>query len=381
MLRIGVLRTSLKENEHRVAVYPEHIAWIPEVVRERMYFEAGYGEQYHYADDYFSDHAAGTMSRADMFANTDLLVLAKPTEYDLRSMKEHQVLWGWTHCVQQVAIAQAAIDQQLTLIAWEAMHAWSPKSEPTMHIFYKNNEIAGYAAVLHVLQLLGADGLYGPRRHVAVIGFGAVSRGAIYALHGRGFNNIHVYTRRPVHTVSGQNPDAYYHHLETSAGGNAQVVEPSGEVRPFIDALAEADIICNGVLQDPCDPVMFVRNSEVRRLKEGVVIIDISCDRGMGFEFAKPTTFDSPIFIVGDNAVYYSVDHTPSYLWNAASREISRALIPFFPTIAEGPDAWEKDDTIRRAIEVRDGRVQNPAILSFQKRRGTYPHNIVADGS
>jgi alanine dehydrogenase len=377
MLTIGVAGTSLKENERRVPVYPEHLSWIPEDVRKNMWFETGYGEPFHLADDYFRQHAAGAMSRNDIFAKTDLVILPKPTVSDLQCMREHQVLWGWPHCVQQVAMAQAAIDRQLTLIAWENMHAWSPKSERTMHIFYKNNEIAGYAAVLHVLQLLGADGLYGPRRRVAVIGFGSVSRGAIYALHGRGFNNIHVYTRRPVHTVVDQNPDVYYHHIRLDADGYPQIVEPWGEVHPLIEELADADFICNGVLQDTDHPMMFVRNSEVGRLKKGAVVIDISCDEGMGFEFAKPTTFDEPTFLVGNEVVYYSVDHTPSYLWNAASREISRALIPFLPAVASGPTAWEKDETIRRAIEIRNGHIQNPKILSFQQRQKRFPHVIM----
>ena len=39
-----------------------------------------------------------------------------------------------------------------------------------------------------------------------------------------------------------------------------------------------------------------------------------------------------------------------------------------------GPDGWEGSETIRRAIEIRDGVVQNPRILSFQKRAPEYPH-------
>ena len=39
-----------------------------------------------------------------------------------------------------------------------------------------------------------------------------------------------------------------------------------------------------------------------------------------------------------------------------------------------GPDAWDADATIRRAIEIRDGVIQNPAILAFQGRAPEYPH-------
>jgi hypothetical protein len=39
-----------------------------------------------------------------------------------------------------------------------------------------------------------------------------------------------------------------------------------------------------------------------------------------------------------------------------------------------GPEAWEATPTIRRAIEIRAGVVQNPAILSFQGRSPRHPH-------
>jgi alanine dehydrogenase len=106
----------------------------------------------------------------------------------------------------------------------------------------------------------------------------------------------------------------------------------------------------------------------------GTLIVDVSCDEGMGFSWARPTTFADPTFVVGDNALYYAVDHSPSYLWNSATWEISEALLPFLPTVMGGPEAWEATPTVRRAIEIRDGVIQNPAILSFQGRAPQYPH-------
>jgi hypothetical protein len=40
----------------------------------------------------------------------------------------------------------------------------------------------------------------------------------------------------------------------------------------------------------------------------------------------------------------------------------------------QGPAAWDADPTLRRAIEIRDGVVANPKILSFQGRSGEHPH-------
>ena len=77
---------------------------------------------------------------------------------------------------------------------------------------------------------------------------------------------------------------------------------------------------------------------------------------------------------------YYAVDHSPSYLWNSATWEISEALLPHLRTVLAGRAAWEADATIRRAIEIRDGVILNPSILSFQHRGDVYPHAVVSSG-
>lgn len=375
-MKIGIFKTSLKENEHRIPIYPEHLPFLPQSLRSRLTFEYNYGTDYGFTDEYFTNQGVALSTRDDLFLKNDMVVLPKPLPSDLEQMKHHQIIFGWVHCVQQKAMTQVAIDRQLTVIAWEAMHQWNKAGEKLMHIFYKNNEIAGYAAIIHMLQLLGVDGHYGPRRKVVVLGYGSVSRGAIYALHGRGFNNIHVFTRRPPHLVADQNPDVYYGQYYPDKDGKVIVIQPDGTQVPLIEELADTDIICNGIIQDVNNPIMFVREEDISKLKPRTLIIDISCDEGMGFSFARPTTFTDPIFRIGDHITYYSVDHTPSYLWNAASREISKVLLQYLSQIAKGESAWKTNPTIKNAIEIQDGNVLNKDIIKFQGRNAKYPHAI-----
>lgn len=379
MVRIGLVKTSLKENERRIPIFPEHLHRYPKPLRKLMVFESDYGRDLGFPDDFFVESGASIRDRASIFRECGLVVLPKPTPPDLMEMSAGQVLFGWPHSVQQKSIAQLAIDRKLTLIAWEAMHVWGPEGARLMHVFYKNNELAGYAAVLHALQILGIDGFYGPRRKAVVLSHGSVSRGAIYALHGRGFNNIHVFTQRHPHQVADQNPDVYYGRYYRNREGLVMAQDSEGIERPLIEELSSADIICNGILQDINSPIDFIKGDEISKLKPRSLIIDISCDQGMGFPFACPTTFDDPVFKVGEGITYYSVDHTPSYLWNAASREISKALLPYLETVAGGESAWRSELTIGRAIDVRDGVVQNKNILTFQHRSADYPHAVMGD--
>jgi len=124
-MKIGVIKTSLKENERRIPIYPDHLQRIPESLRGLMSFEKGYGLDVGLSDEYFFSHGAQTASREELFSSSDLIILPKPMPQDLAQMKPHQILFGWAHCVQQKDITQLAIDHRLTIIAWESMHAWS----------------------------------------------------------------------------------------------------------------------------------------------------------------------------------------------------------------------------------------------------------------
>jgi Alanine dehydrogenase/PNT, C-terminal domain len=111
-------------------------------------------------------------------------------------------------------------------------------------------------------------------------------------------------------------------------------------------------------------PLTFITDDDLADMTPGTLVVDVSCDEAMGFSWALPTTFTTPVFEVGDGVLYYAVDHSPSYLWDSATWENSEALLPFLHPVLGGRGAWDADPTIRRAIEIRDGVIQNRAILS-----------------
>ncbi|MFC2081813.1 N(5)-(carboxyethyl)ornithine synthase [Candidatus Bipolaricaulota bacterium] len=381
-LAFGVIGTSKKEDEQRIPIHPEHLPRLPEHVRRQLIFEEGYGAPFGIADTEIASQTGGVATRHEILADIGNVVMAKPVLADLQELREGGILWGWPHCVQQRALTQVAIDRKQTLIAFEDMFVWGPNGQIGRHTFYKNNELAGYCAVLHALQLKGIDGHYGNQRKTIIFSFGAVSRGAIYALKARGFRDITILIQRPDHEVREEVLDCHYVRIREGNEGEARmlVVEHDGTERPLIDLINESDIIVNGTLQNPDQPMLFLSKEEGSSLKPGCLIIDVSCDEGMGFYFAKPTTFENPMFKVG-TVDYYAVDHTPSYLWESASRCISAALIVHLPTVIEGHESWQRNETIRRAVNIDAGVIRNPAILSFQNRQPDYPHAPVDTGA
>ena len=377
LLKMGVIGTSKKEDERRVPIHPEHLQRIPENIRKQLIFEKGYGAPFNIEDKEIAAQTGGMATRSEILSDLGSAIIAKPILSDLKALKVGGLLWGYPHCAQQMQVTQTAIDRKLTLIAFEDMFVWNPNGQMGRHTFYKNNEMAGYCAVIHALQLKGIDGHYGNQRKVIIFSFGAVSRGAIYALKAHGFRDITICIQRPDHEVREEILNVDYVRIRKGEANEPRliVVDHDGSESPLVDLISESEIIINGTFQDTDDPFDFVIEEEKSRLKPGTLIIDVSCDEGMGFYFAKPTSFKNPMIFV-DKIDYYAVDHTPSYYWESASRSISAALVVHLPSVIRGRESWMQNATIKNAINIDKGVIVKDTILRFQNRNIDYPHKV-----
>jgi alanine dehydrogenase len=379
-LSLGILGTSRKPDERRLPLHPRHFDRVPAEVRPALFCERRYGERFGVPDEQLAPLVGGLRTREQLIERCDVIVLPKPVHADVSELRPGQVLWGWPHCVQDETITQLGIDRRLTMIAWEAMNYWTPDDAFDIHVFHKNNELAGYSSVLHAFCLRGITGSYGRRLRAVVISFGATGRGAVIALGAMGVSDVTVITARDVHAVGAPFPSVTMGQFERVHDERRNVVLTARGPVPLADFVAGFDVVVNCVRQDTGAPLMFLTYDEVAGLRPGSLLVDVSCDEGMGFEFARPTSFADPVFVVGDGVTYYGVDHSPSYLWNSATWEISEALIPFLQPMLGGPQAWADNATLRHAVEIRDGVVANPSILSFQGRAPEYPHERAAHG-
>ncbi|MEX2942235.1 hypothetical protein [Serratia fonticola] len=372
MNKIGVFSTSKKKFENRIPFHPSLFHLIPDSIKKNMYFESGYGKRFGINDEFFSIEFGGVLSRDEIFYHTDIWVLPKPEVEDFKHFSPGKVLWGWPHCVQGVDIASAAIKAKMTIVAWEAMYSGNDNT----HVFYRNNELAGYAAIQHMMMLTGKSGYFGKNLKAAVLGFGATGRGAVNSLKSLGVKDITIYSRRPSFLISAPIESVDYNQMKVKENGEV-LLQNEAEYLPTHNGLSECDIIVNCVLQNPTSPLMFITEENIQHFKKRTDIVDISCDKGMGFYFAKPTSFDEPTFCVPNNEhiSYYCVDHTPTIYWDSASYEITKSLLSYLPLFIN--DDWRNDKTLAKAVEIDNGVVINKKIISFQKRDDAYPHEFI----
>ena len=307
MRTIGFVK-STKENEKRIALLPKHIDMIKN--KDSLYFEKGYGELLGHSDQEYIDHGAHIVSKSEAL-NKDIVCDPKigDAEY-LSDLKENQTIFGYVHALQNMDIRNKIIDNSLTAIAWEDM------TENGRHLFWRNNELAGEAAIMHAFTLYGRLPY---ECKVAVIGRGNTARGASRILSSLGAEVI-VYDRKMESLLR--------------------------------DHIGEYDVIVNSVSWDTCRDDHLIYKSDLKLMKKNSMIIDVSCDKCGSIESSIPTTIEDPTYIV-EGILHYVVDHTPSLVFYTASKAFGDVIVNYLDEILE--DNNYSNDTIKDATIIKNG--------------------------
>lgn len=320
MKSIGLM-ISTKENEKRRALLPMHIAHIHH--RDKLFFQSGYGEAFGYGDDEYRRAGANVVSRDEALAQE---IICDPKVGDatyLSELRPGQTVFGWLHAVQNRSITDKLLERSVTAIAWEDMF------EGGRHVFWRSNELAGEAAIMHAFTLYGKL-VYECK--VALIGRGNVARGAYRILSCLGAS-INSYERKT-----------------------------EGLLR---EELGQFDVIVNGILWDIYRTDHIVYRSDLARLKHPAMIVDISCDRAGAIETSRPTTIENPVYSV-DGVLHYAVDHTPALVGYSVTASLGEEMVKYLDVLIEG--AAEGNAVLQPAICIRNGIIIDQRINDFQKR-------------
>ena len=310
---------SHKENENRRAIVPEHLKLLKHT--EAVLIEEGYGAVLGYDDSDYTATGAKVMDR-DSVLKCDVICDPKIGDAEYLDSLYDQIIFGWVHAVQNRNITETICENKLTAIAWEDMH------KDGKHLFYRNNEIAGEAAVIHAFL---RHGIFPKGLNVAVIGRGNAAMGSLQALHQLGAT-VTVYDRRTEHKL--------------------------------VQDLPKYDVIVNAILWDTKRKDHILYKDDLTRMKKGALIIDISCDHSGAIETSIPTPIENPDYLV-DGIRHYVVDHTPSLFFKTSSFEISKVVINYLDEIVEG----QLSEVLRAATCIEDGVIHDNRIIEYQQTK------------
>ena len=244
---------SHKENEKRRALVPADMCAIQSP--RHLYFEKGYGDVLGISDEEYIQGGANVVSREEALS-CNIICDPKIGDADYLDSLYHQTIFGWIHAVQNRDITDKLIQSQLTAFEMADMF------DNGRHIFWRNNQLAGEAAIAHATQCWGRFP-YGIK--VAVIGQGNTARGAIRILNIFGAD-VYQYNRRTEQLLR--------------------------------EEIGNFDMIVNCVLWDTTRNDHIIYRTDLSRMKKNAIIVDISCDRNGGIETSIPTAINNPTYVV-----------------------------------------------------------------------------------
>ena len=316
--RIG-FPISTKENENRRAIIPDEIKLL--VYPDNVFVEKGFGEVLGISDADYLRAGCKLCSHEEAF-QMEIVCDPKVGDADyLYELHEGQTIFGWIHATQNKKITETIVKNKLTAYAWEKMY------NNGRHVFWFNNELAGEAAVINAFQCFGRLP-YGLT--VAVIGNGNTARGAVRVLNMLGAS-VMQYNRK--------------------------------QESLLIQEISQYDAIVNCVLWDVTRKDHIISRADLKRMKKGAIIIDVSCDKNGGIETCVPTTISNPTYTV-DEIIHYAVDHTPSIFYKTFSYNNSRVILPYINELCEG----KPGDVLKNSLIIQDGIIIDQEIIRYQNR-------------
>jgi len=314
------LPISHKENEKRRALIPGDIKYIKHP--EMIWIEEGYGEVLGLEDALYVKEGINIASREDILKK-DIICDPKIGDAEYLDALKNQTIFGWVHAVQNRDITDKIIANKITSFAWEDMY------EDGRHCFWRNNEIAGEAAVFHAYM---CHGVFPYNTSAAVLGRGNIARGAIKTLNYMGAM-VCQYDRKTENL--------------------------------FKKELGMFDVIVNGILWDTSRKDHIIYKEDLKRMKPNALIIDVSCDRNGGIETSVPTTIEHPTYVV-EGVTHYVVDHTPSLFWKTATESLSKEFVKYIDVLIEG--VAEENQVLKKCHNFELGEILDQRIIDFQNR-------------
>ena len=131
----------------------------------------------------------------------------------------------------------------------------------------------------------------------------------------------------------------------------------------FRDEIGLYDVVVNAILWDTSRKDHILYKQDLKRMKKGALIIDISCDSNGAVETSIPTTIDDPTYIV-DGITHYVVDHTPSLFYKSVSETLSEQFVKYADLLING----REDEVLLNCKIIEEGVIRDQRINAFQKR-------------
>ena len=368
-MKIGVLK-EIKEQEYRVGLTPASALALIEkghkvLIQKNAGFESGF------LDEVYRKTGAEIVDTADeIFENATLIIKVKePQPQECVKLRKGQVLFAYLHLAPDPTQAELLLASNCIAIAYETV----TDKEGGLPLLKPMSAVAGRFAIqagAHCLEkrqggrgiLLGGVAGVAPAK-VMVIGTGVVGKEAILLALSVGAEVLVLY--QSLKSL----PE-----VENLFQGQGKMTLFNSTPETIEENIKMADLVIAAVLVPGATAPKLVSRQQVRRMKPGSVIVDVSIDQGGCFETSRPTTHANPIYIEED-VVHYCVTNMPAGVPLTSTIALNHATLPYIMELADKgyKRACLENPYLLQGLNILEGKLTHPVVAKALGKPYTEP--------
>ena len=350
-MRIGTVK-EIKKHEYRVGLTPNAVSSYVKHGHS-VYVQRGAGIGSSYTDDMY--YQAGCIlkdSAAEVFEACEMIVKVKePLEPEFPLLRENQIIYTYLHLAAAKELTQTLLDKKCIGIAYETI----TDNEGGLPCLKPMSQIAGRLAIQEGAKYLekpfggrgvllsGVPGVL--PAEVVILGAGVVGMSAIKIATGMGAHvTVLDIDLKKLEFIE----DIYFGRISTQYSSNENI--------EF--SLEKADLVIGAVLIPGAVAPKLIKNSYLKKMKPGAVIVDVAIDQGGCSEASHPTFHDDPVFLQ-DGVINYCVTNMPGAVSNTATDALNNATLAFGLRIADFgiKEALKSDKNLMNGLNTCDGKI------------------------
>jgi alanine dehydrogenase len=350
-MKVGV-PTEIKADEYRVALTPTGVRELVDAGHE-VVVQQGAGEGSAIDDQRYAEQGAVILPDADaVFEEAQLIVKVKePQSEEVERLRPHHTLFTYLHLAPAPDLTRALADSGATCIAYETVEDARGRLPLLAPMSEVAGKIATQAGAFMLEKPLGGRGvLLGgvpgvAAANVLVIGGGVVGMNAAFIAIGMEAD-VFVFDR---------SVDRLRELDIIFAGRCSTVFSSTLEIE---ERLPTADLVIGAVLIHGAKAPHVITREQLKSMKKGAVLVDVSIDQGGCFETSRPTTHSEPTYDV-EGVTHYCVTNMPGAVPITSTYALTNATLPYVTLLARDGvhGAVAADPGLKKGVNVAAGSV------------------------
>ena len=356
-MKIGVPK-EIKNHEYRVGLTPNSVHELKQH-NHKIYVQKDAGIEIGFDNDaYIKAGATIVETASELYKSSELIVKVKepiPEEFDL--LNNNHTVFAYLHLAGDPETGLKLAATGITGIALETVTA----DDGSMPLLSPMSAIAGQLSIVvgsyHLLKpnkgmgtLIGAMGDV-ERRVVTVIGAGVAGTMAIEkAVNNKAHLKIIDLSQKRLDELRANFGDSNIEYILSTDSS-------------IEDAISKSDLVIGAVYIIGKQAPKVIKNSMLRKMKPGAVMVDISIDQGGCFESSKPTSHDNPTY-EKDGIIHYCVTNMPGAVPLTATEALNKATLPYVIELAnKGVDrALDENQHLQNGLNIKNSQVVHEGV-------------------